>query len=119
MKNINNVIPVKSYFNASEDKAIIYKENKNQCGIYRWTNKINNKSYVGSSEKLNRRLSNYFCLHKPLKGRSHINNAILKYKISNFSLDILEYCEINIKIEREQYYLDILKPEYNILKIAG
>jgi len=35
MKNINNVKPVKSYFNASEDKAIIYKENKNQCGIYR------------------------------------------------------------------------------------
>ena len=28
-------------------------------------------------------------------------------------------CEINILIEREQYYLDLLKPEYNILKIAG
>ncbi len=28
-------------------------------------------------------------------------------------------CEINVLIEREQYYLDLLKPEYNILKIAG
>jgi group I intron endonuclease len=34
-------------------------------------------------------------------------------------LDILEYCDISTVIEREQYYLDKLKPEYNILKIAG
>jgi len=34
-------------------------------------------------------------------------------------LDILEYCETDILIEREQYYIDLLKPEYNILKIAG
>jgi group I intron endonuclease len=34
-------------------------------------------------------------------------------------LDIFEYCEPNIVIFREQYYMDKLKPEYNILKIAG
>ena len=39
--------------------------------------------------------------------------------ILNLCLDILEYCDINILIEREQYYLDLLKPEYNILKVAG
>jgi hypothetical protein len=45
--------------------------------------------------------------------------ALLKYGYYNFSLDILEYCEPNVKIEREQYYIDLLKPEYNILKKAG
>lgn len=45
-------------------------------------------------------------------------NAILKYGIANFSLYILEYCEPDIIIEREQFYLDLLKPEYNICKIA-
>jgi hypothetical protein len=45
--------------------------------------------------------------------------ALLKYGYSNFSLDILEYCEPNVKISREQYYIDLLKPEYNILKKAG
>lgn len=34
-------------------------------------------------------------------------------------MEILEYCEPENVIEREQYYLDTLKPEYNILKIAG
>jgi group I intron endonuclease len=33
--------------------------------------------------------------------------------------EILEYCDPQNVIEREQYYLDFLKPEYNILKIAG
>jgi len=54
-----------------------------------------------------------------LKSRSIINNSLLKYGYNNFSLDILEYCESSVLINREQYYLDTLKPEYNILKIAG
>ena len=45
--------------------------------------------------------------------------ALLKYGYSNFSIDILEYCEPNVKISREQYYIVLLKPEYNILKKAG
>jgi len=31
-------------------------------------------------------------------------------KALNFKLDILEYCEKSHLIEREQYYLDLLKP---------
>jgi group I intron endonuclease len=50
---------------------------------------------------------------------SIIYSAILKHGYSCFSLDILEYCEIGILIDREQYYLDVLKPEYNILKVAN
>jgi len=34
-------------------------------------------------------------------------------------LEILEYCEPEKCIEREQYYIDLLKPEYNLLKVAG
>ena len=48
-----------------------------------------------------------------------ICRALLKYGYSNFSLEILEYCKPDNVIEREQYYLDLLKPEYNILKTAG
>jgi group I intron endonuclease len=51
-------------------------------------------------------------------GNSVICSSLLKYGYSEFSLEILEYCDpINI-ISREQYYLDNLKPEYNILTIA-
>nr|YP_010608748.1 hypothetical protein PNX16_mgp023 [Drechslerella dactyloides]WAN89828.1 hypothetical protein [Drechslerella dactyloides] len=48
-----------------------------------------------------------------------IYNALLKYGHSKFSLEILEYCVTEKCLEREQYYINILKPEYNILKIAG
>jgi group I intron endonuclease len=44
---------------------------------------------------------------------------LLKHGYSKFSLDILEYCEINVLIKREQYYIDLLKPKYNILKAAN
>jgi len=43
----------------------------------------------------------------------------LKYGYIKFSIDILEYCEPSDLIKREQYYMDVLKPEYNILKKAG
>lgn len=48
-----------------------------------------------------------------------IHNALLKYGYSNFTLDILEYCEGVDPVLREQFYFDKLKPEYNILQQAG
>jgi len=35
------------------------------------------------------------------------------------SLEILEYCDASIVIKREQYYLDLFNPIYNIAKTAG
>jgi group I intron endonuclease len=78
---------------------------------------------VGSAINLTNRLSNYFSpvflKRSVLKGKSLINNSLLKYGYCNFSLDIIEYCESSILIKREQYYIDTLNPEYNILKRAG
>lgn len=48
-----------------------------------------------------------------------ISKALIKYGYSNFTLEILEFCDPSNAILREQHYLDFLKPEYNILKIAG
>ena len=44
---------------------------------------------------------------------------LLKNGYSNFSLEILEYCEPSEAVVREQYYLDLLHPQYNILKFSG
>lgn len=54
-----------------------------------------------------------------MKVHMHIYKAILKYGHSKFTLEILEYCDANCTIEREQYYIDTLKSRYNILKVAG
>jgi group I intron endonuclease len=84
---------------------------------------VTGKCYVGSSVNLAGRLSIYYSkkamLNKLSTRTSIIYSAILKHAYVNFSLDILEYCEIGVLIEREQYYLDHLKPEYNILKVAN
>lgn len=34
-------------------------------------------------------------------------------------MELLEYCDNVDTLKREQYYMDLLKPEYNIVKIAG
>ena len=53
------------------------------------------------------------------RSRSIIYRSLIKYGYSNFSLEILEYCEPSIVVLREQHFLDLLKPAYNILKVAA
>lgn len=48
-----------------------------------------------------------------------IKLALLKYGYSNFSLDILEFCEISNPRVREIYYFDLLYPKDNIFKPTG
>ena len=42
--------------------------------------------------------------------------ALIKYGYSNFRLEILEYCSSADCLARENYYLNILKSEYNIVQ---
>ena len=62
------------------------------------------------------RLAQYYNINILTKYRSLIHKALLKYCYSKFKLEILEYCLRKDVIKREQYYIDTLKPEYNILK---
>jgi len=87
--------------------------------VYRWVNKINNKSYVGSSINFTTRLYKYYSLKHLMENNTPIHSALIKYGYSNFSLEILEYCNSNNILLREQYFIDKLKPEYNILQKAG
>lgn len=48
-----------------------------------------------------------------------IARALVKYGYSNFRLAILEYCPSENAVEREQYYLNLLKPEHNTLLTAA
>jgi len=112
-----------TYNNSLSNKSNVLKENKGKSGIYRWVNKINNKSYVGGSVNLYCRFINYysksFLSNKLLITNSHIYRALLFHGHGNFNLEILEYCDKKFVIDREQYYIDLLNPEYNILRKAG
>lgn len=114
-----SVLPVVVYPNSDLNKEKIMNENRNKSGVYRWTNIITGNTYVGSSVNLAKRFNSYFNFNYLSKNKMIISKAILKHGYSNFKLEILEYCSIRNVIEREQYYLDLLKPEYNNLKTAG
>jgi len=82
-------------------------------------NLVNGYTYIGSSVKLDRRfrvhISNIGKVKYPLY------NALNKNGIYNFAFLVLQFFEPNEDtcLGLEQNYLDLHKPEYNILKLAG
>lgn len=112
-------MPEKIYLNSAKCKDNIYNDNRGKSGIYLWFNKINDKYYIGSAQDLTRRFMQYYSDKYLTKTSLLIHKALLKNTHDKFSLYILEYCDIKDLIEREQYYIDLLTPQYNILKIAG
>lgn len=118
-----SVVPVVIYSDLKVDKKTILKDNKGKSGVYRWINKVNGDAYIGSATDLTRRLRDYFSSNflfkEILNNNSIMYRALLKYGYSKFTLEILEYCDKSSVIEKEQYYLDLLNPNYNICKTAG
>lgn len=116
-----SIVPVVSYTNADTQKELLLNDNKSKAGVYCWTHLESGKTYVGSSVDLYRRFMQYYNIKYITRAAksSLICKALLKYGYSSFKLEILEYCDPSLVIEREQYYIDLLKPEYNILQIAG
>jgi group I intron endonuclease len=120
------IIPIKIYCDLKNPATIkqMRIDNQNKAGIYRIINKLNGKFYIGSSSSLTNRLNKHYYSSKYLEKSSIklLVSAFKKYGIENFSFEILEYCEssaLAYLLKREQYYLDLLKPAYNILTIAG
>lgn len=116
------------YSNVDSNKLQILNENKNKIGIYLWTHLEDNKKYVGSAFNLSSRFYSYYSIPRLNKNNSYISRALLRHSYAVFRLSILEYIDVSnlpkeearkLILEREQYYLDLLKPEYNILKVAG
>jgi len=109
------MVPIKIYSNTEADKDTILSDNKKKSGIYMWTNNINKKRYIGSSENLRARFQQYFNINHLIRYNCmQICRALLKHDYFNFSLTIIEYCEPKKCIERERFYLSSENPEYNI-----
>lgn len=104
-------------------------------GVYKITNIINNKFYIGSSIDIYRRLdAHQKTLNRNKHHSNHLQNAWNKYGESSFIFEVLEELpmldnesKLEFKIRlvngREQHYLDILMPwkgniGYNINKDA-
>ena len=99
---------------------------ESQSGIYKITNLINNKMYVGSAVNLKKRKSEHFhTLRNGSHHNYHLQRSFNKYGEENFEFSILEYMFDNsIILQREQYWIDFYrcynaKIGYNICRTAG
>lgn len=89
-------------------------------GIYQIRNLVNNKIYIGSAVDLKHRKSTHFSNLRWDKNlpNPHVQSAYNKYGKDQFVFEVLEYCDPEYLLEREQWYLDNYQPEYNKRKIA-
>ena len=89
-------------------------------GVYKIENLVDNKVYIGSSKNILKRFARHKNqLHKNLHHCSYLQNAYNKYGKEKFRFSVIEYCSIEDLLCKEQYYIDALSPEYNVLKVAG
>lgn len=80
-----------------------------QIGIYKITNNINGKCYIGKSVNIEKR----FYEHKYTNRTNiYLNSAMKKYGIDNFSFDVIELCEKKILSEREIYWINYYNSIY-------
>jgi group I intron endonuclease len=96
-----------------------------KSGIYKITNKINGRYYIGSSINIKNRWNEH---KRTLKQNKHDNDFLQKswnkHGEESFLFEIIEYVlDLNKLLEREQYYLDLIihdkKISYNLCKTAG
>ena len=79
-------------------------------GIYKITNKINGKSYIGKSTNINKRWLTHRSLDYGRSPEKTLYKAFIKYGLNNFSFEIIE--EMNSKEyeelgnERENYWIN-------------
>jgi group I intron endonuclease len=118
-EKLNNIQAEAKFIDIKKSKSDILLNIKDKGGVYMFFNLINGNYYIGSSINLARRF------------RVHLNSvdsvklplpiAINNYGPNNFVFLILIYCDRieDICLGLEQHYLDLYKPKYNILKIAG
>jgi len=91
-----------------------------KSGIYQIVNRVNNKRYIGSTCRLLGRKKRHFSeLRCNIHHSQALQRAYNKYGNDSFDFLILEYCEPDKLLEREQWYIDNLLPEYNVCKVAG
>lgn len=93
------------------------------CGIYKITNNINGKIYIGQSINIQQRWSQHKWEYKKegrLEYNSILHKAFRKYGIENFSFEIVEKCSPDLLDKKEKYWISLmntLQPNgYNIME---
>src|ERR1035437_83632 len=89
-------------------------------GVYSITHAPSERAYVGSSANIDKRCGEHRrMLRKGTHYSKYLQNTWAKHPESDFVFDVIEECDPDIRIEREQHYLDTMEPVFNSCKVAG
>jgi group I intron endonuclease len=105
---------------SDEFKQKYFSEKKKGGVVYKITNNIDGKFYIGSTNNLIKRY--YTHIHDIRSNRNtcvKLIRAVNKHGEDNFKFEIVCECSTDKILETEQQYIDSFEPHYNIAKIAG
>lgn len=104
----------------NEYKQKYFFEKKKGGVVYKISNDIDGKFYIGSTNNLIKRYYTHINHIRTNKNTCvKLIRAVIKHGEDNFKFEIVCECPTDKILETEQEYIDILQPHYNIAKIAG
>lgn len=93
-----------------------YKLLPRKCGVYLLTCNVNGKQYVGASVDVKMRVGTHFYRdfkHYPWRD---FYQDVAAYGFDGFTIKVLELCDHDVLLQREQYWYDLLQPVYNFAR---
>lgn len=81
--------------------------------IYKITNRVTGDIYVGKTVKSLAERFYYHC-YDSKKSNTHLHRAMRKHGKENFTIELLEECEVVKLNELEVKWIALLKPRYNM-----
>lgn len=89
-------------------------------GIYKITNKVNGKMYIGGSTNLKHRKRDHFKPYRINKFKHlPIYEAMIEFGRENFKFEVIEECSAEDLEERENYYLEKYKSYENGYNVSS
>jgi len=80
------------------------------CGIYKIINDVDGKMYIGSSITLGKRLKHHeYRLLSNAHHNNYLQNSVNKYGIDKFRFEIIEECNEDNLVDRENYHIKLNK----------
>lgn len=80
------------------------------CGIYKILNTKNSKLYIGSSVNIDKReYKHFWMLEKNIHDNQYLQNSFNKDGKESFLFEVLEYCNEESLIDRENFYINKFK----------
>lgn len=99
------------------DSGIAYPREADVSGIYQIICITTGKFYVGSASCLRRRRNDHLrALRDGNHPNIHLQRTWNKYGETSFKFQVIELCNSDTLVEREQHFIDTLNPELNIAR---